>query len=287
MKGSKLYQGIIVIFALGLVSGCTALDQDARINFLEGQMKDTLQKSAEWDVTSKNVRTRIADFGAQMDSMREEMQRITGTIEELQPRSGSRENPIFSQQGVAEEVRALRERLQYLEARVTELEKGMPLGKSSTLTLPPTVGPSVTSKPPIETTKTMPPVTTTTSLPKDQAAYNQAMEEMKQKQYDKAIRSYRSFIKKFPESDLKDNAQYWIGECYYALKKYEEAIIEFEEVIQQYPKGDKVAAALLKEGLAFHELKDNTPARQILKKLIDQYPNSEEAQKATEKLKEF
>jgi tol-pal system protein YbgF len=291
----KLFsQWIIVTLLTVLFAGCAALDQDARINFLEGQMKDVLQKSAEWDVTSKDARTKIADFNAQLDTLRREIQNLAGNIEEMEAGKGPKVNPIFAQEGTVQEVRDLKERLQFLESRVTDLEKrltmdasavAIPLPSSGSAVIsqvPPQTAPSVKpSPPPVKEVKKEPPA------PEDQKKYNEAIQAVKEKQYEKAIRLFRGFIKSYPGHNLNDNAQYWIGESYYAQKKYEEAIIEFEEVIQQYPKGDKVPAALLKEGLAFHELNDNTPARQILKKLIDQFPDSEEAKLAQEKLKKI
>ncbi len=296
VRWDKLNRRVVLTIAFAILQGCTALDQDARINFLEGQVKDVLQKSVEGEVTSRDVRKRMADYGAQVDTLKGQMQIFAGRIEELEAGGGSpRENPIFLQEGVLAEIRNLKERLQFLEARVADLEKAPPEGKPSELKIPAS-GEPVPSLPPLTAptpgTETPVPVPSEEvkeepSLLKDQQAYKQAMKTLKEGQYEKAIREFRDFIKKYPGSDLNDNAQYWLGEGYYAQKKYEEAIIEFEEVIQQYPKGEKVPAALLKEGLAFHELKDNNPARQILKKLIDQYPDSEEAKLAAQKLKEL
>jgi tol-pal system protein YbgF len=277
-----------------LLGGCSALDQDARINFLEGQMVDVLQKSAEWDVSSKNARTKIAEFNAQIETLQQEIQRLSGNIEEMQSGSARQVNPLFAQEGTAADIRGLKEQLQFLEARVSDLEKRLAMAAPAMGEQRPSSGSAVTSPVPPPTTppvKAVPQpvvkVKKEPALPEDQKKYNEAMQAMKLKQYEKAIRSFRKFIKTFPGNELNDNAQYWIGESYYAQKKYEEAIIEFEEVIQQYPKGDKVPASLLKEGLAFHALKDNTPARQILKKLIDQFPDSEEAKLAEQKLKDI
>ena len=285
-----LRQWITLSILAALLGGCSALDQDARINFLEGQMVDVLQKSAEWDVSSKNARTKIAEFNAQIETLQQEIQRLSGNIEEMQSGSARQVNPLFAQEGTTAEMRDLKEQLQFLEARVTDLEKRLAMAGSAMDEQRPSSESAVTSPvpPPVKTVpQPVVKVKKEPALPEDQRKYNEAMQAMKLKQYEKAIRLFRKFIKTFPGNELSDNAQYWIGESYYAQKKYEEAIIEFEEVIQQYPKGDKVPASLLKEGLAFHALKDNTPARQILKKLIDQFPDSEEAKLAEQKLKDI
>jgi tol-pal system protein YbgF len=265
---------LVLAAAVALFGGCAAMDQDARINFLEGQMKDVLEKSAEWGVTSKDFRFKMADYTAQLDSLHSQIQSLNGRLEEMESGATPREHPIFSQQGVIDEIYSLKERVAFLESKVAELQAGLLTGEGAP--------PQVTAPQPVVSAPSKPP-----AVVSEKALYDEAMASLKKKQYDKAIRGFRKFIKKYPRHDLADNAQYWIGEAYYAQRKYEESIIEFEEVIQQYPKGDKVPAALLKEGLAFHRLKDDSPARQILNKLIENYPNSEEAGIAKRSLQEI
>jgi len=285
---------MILSMVIGLFCGCAAMNQDARINFLEGQMKDVLQKSAEWDVSSKDVRRKMADFSSQTDSIQNQIQQLAGRVDEIQDRSDTRVNTAPVQQGISEEIRNLKEHLSFLEARVAELEKTLSPTKPMNMEIPSSTGPSESplAPPPAAEIERPPalPIEETrkeSSPPEDERAYNEAMDAMKQRQYEKAIRQLRSFIKKYPGNELNDNAQYWIGESYFAQKKYEEAIIEFEEVITQYPKGEKIPAALLKEGLSFQELKDTSMARQLLKKLVDQYPDAEEAKMARQKLKQL
>ena len=115
--------------------------------------------------------------------------------------------------------------------------------------------------------------------------YDEAWKLLERKDLRAAITRFKDFIKKYPTSTYADNAQYWIGECYYALKEFDQAILEFDAVRRKYPKGDKVPAALLKQGFAFAELGDKVDARLILQDLINNYPQSEEAAKAKQKLK--
>ena len=111
------------------------------------------------------------------------------------------------------------------------------------------------------------------------------MKLLERKDYRAAISRFKEFIKKNPQSDYADNAQYWIGESHYALREFDQAILEFDAVRRKYPKGDKVTAALLKQGFAFAELGDKVDARLILQELIDRYPQSQEAAMARQKLK--
>ncbi|MEK7210645.1 MAG: tol-pal system protein YbgF, partial [Candidatus Binatota bacterium] len=115
--------------------------------------------------------------------------------------------------------------------------------------------------------------------------YEEAWKLLERKDYRVAIARFKEFIKKHPQSEYADNAQYWIGESHYALREFDQAILEFDAVRRKYPKGDKVPAALLKQGFAFAELGDKVDARLILRELTDKYPQSPEAAKAKQKLK--
>ncbi len=103
--------------------------------------------------------------------------------------------------------------------------------------------------------------------------------------YDLALAGFNEFIKRFPANDLTDNAQYWIGQGYYAQKKYNLALPEFEKVLEKYPGKDKEPASLYKIGLCQQELGDKTKARKYWQMLIKKYPKSPEAALAKDKLK--
>lgn len=115
--------------------------------------------------------------------------------------------------------------------------------------------------------------------------YEIAWSALDKKDYRLAIQRLRDFIKRYPKSNLADNAQYWIGESHYALREFDRAILEFDVVRRNYPQGEKVPAALLKQGYSFAELGEKVNARLILQEVIEKYPQSAEAMKAKEKLK--
>ncbi len=117
--------------------------------------------------------------------------------------------------------------------------------------------------------------------------YQTAYNDYVNRKYDLAIVEFQSFLNAFSESDLADNSQYWLGECFYAQRKYEEAKEEFNKVIMKYPSGDKVVPALLKKGLCSLELGDDKAARNLLEELVRKYPFSEEARVAEDRLKEM
>lgn len=120
--------------------------------------------------------------------------------------------------------------------------------------------------------------------PKPDELYNEAMKLIKDKDYSNALEKFSRFISLFSAHDLASNAQYWIGEIYYAQKDYERAVLEFNEVVQKYPKSKKVSAALLKQGIAFSEIGNKKEARLVLERVVDKYPKTEEAKMAKKML---
>jgi len=114
--------------------------------------------------------------------------------------------------------------------------------------------------------------------------YNDAYQTYQRGDMEEARRKFEVFLKHYPNTSFSDNAQFWIGETYYAKKDYEKAILEYEKVMVKYPEGDKVPAALLKQAFAFLELGDRPNGRNLLRRVIDRYPQSEQAEIARKRL---
>lgn len=102
--------------------------------------------------------------------------------------------------------------------------------------------------------------------------------------YDLAIDEFRRYVETYPSSEMADNAQFWIGECYYGKKKFEEAIVEFDKVSLTFPKGDKVPAARFKKGMALLDLGQIEAARAEFTAIIRLYKTSNEAVLAKQQL---
>ncbi len=193
----------------------------------------------------------------------------------------------------------VRQQLADLESRMMALEQGRGGGPTpSSASAPTPEQPLLTSRPAeaplpsVAPTPTRPPTAQEAALSKEEAAlggrgdadYREALGLIRQGQCGPAVPKLRDFIRKNPKSDLADNAQYWIGSCYYSQRDYNRAIIELNEVLLKYPKADKVPPALLMLADAFADSGDKIDARLILQKLIADHGKSEEADKARQKL---
>lgn len=104
--------------------------------------------------------------------------------------------------------------------------------------------------------------------------------------YDLAISEFRQYVETYPTSEMADNAQYWIGEAFYAKKQLNEAIVEFDKVINIFSKGDKVPAARFKKGMVLTEMGQQDAGRAEFQAIIKLYPRSNEAALARQQLGE-
>lgn len=117
-----------------------------------------------------------------------------------------------------------------------------------------------------------------------EALYQDAYRLYQMGSFVEAREKFKEYLKLYPHTDESDNAQFWIGECFYSQKQYEEAVLEYEKVIVGYPNSNKICAALLKQGLALYELGDRTVSKLLLEKVIKEYPDTNEAKIAQRKL---
>lgn len=114
--------------------------------------------------------------------------------------------------------------------------------------------------------------------------YDTAYLDLTRGSYSLAIDGFEEYLRSFPNTELADNAQYWIGECYYAQRDYFKAIEEFGKVLDLHPHGDKVPAAMVKLGMSYIEVRDRASAKKMLRQVVELYPHTDEAALARERL---
>lgn len=123
--------------------------------------------------------------------------------------------------------------------------------------------------------------------PEGMRRYETAYRDLQRENYQLALMNFRSFLAEFPQTHLSDNAQYWVGEIYYAQGQFNQAVDEFRRVVDDYPGQDKVPAAYYKIALCFINLRDTATARRYLISLLERFPEAQEARMAEEKLAEL
>lgn len=129
-----------------------------------------------------------------------------------------------------------------------------------------------------------------TALPVDadpQALYEQAAKDFTQGRFEMALMEFRQLVAGAPGHNLADNAQYGIGESFYALAQYDSAEVAYKSVETAYPRGDKVPAALYKLGMTYEKQGKISESKETFLRLRQEYPRSGEALLAEERLKEL
>ncbi len=108
--------------------------------------------------------------------------------------------------------------------------------------------------------------------------YAAALATYRAREHGQAVIDFMDFIAKYPKHSLAGNAQYWIGEAYWAQRDYRQALVEFEKVFEHGPA--KAPDAQLKIGLCYLRLNDLPRAQQAWQRVVNEYPKSESASMA-------
>lgn len=115
---------------------------------------------------------------------------------------------------------------------------------------------------------------TLTGTPKQK--YDYAYGLVSSAKYDQAEISFLEFLEKHPQDALAGNAQYWLGQTYYARGSYANATRAFLEGMSKYPESPKAPAYLLKVGMSLNLLGEKGEACEVFRELNARFPSSTE-----------
>lgn len=275
----KLLNFFLLLGFVLFISGCaTTGDLDKLSLQVQERQKQTDEriKTQQENIDRLNESTTAlqksqADVGVEMMSLKDYLQEMQGLDDKQRKDITARINKKD------DEIKELKEKQDRLILRIGFLETYLGLGDKDSRS-----DTGDKNKPGNGTAKETPKVLSD----KDQA-YAAAYDLFKEGSNEKARTQFQDFLKNFPNTEYSDNAQFWIGECYYFEGNYEQAILEYDKVTKNYPNGDKVAPALLKQGLSFVNLGDKVSGRLILQQVIKNYPNTSQARVARSKLLEL
>ena len=90
--------------------------------------------------------------------------------------------------------------------------------------------------------------------------------------YAGAERGFKTFVQRNPQHVLAGNAQYWLGETYYARRDYQNAVTAFAEGYKRYPKSAKAADDLLKLAMSLGRANQKPNACLALAQLDHDFP---------------
>lgn len=261
---------MILAFAAVWFSGCASKrdidDLDQRIWRLENDNRALQQRLAQLNEaldsrkqSENGIRDLYAGQYAEFDQIKEELRRLNGQIDETSHRMN---REIEAAGSIAQHAR---DAAVSNDKRVGRIERY--------LGFEPEGPPGGADEKPAAVTAPAAAVVE----PTESHAYEAAKKVYDEGDWDEAFRLLEAFLKKFPQSELADNARFWIGEIYYNQGLFKQAIIEYQAVIETYPKGNKAPAAYLKQGISFYSLGENANARLAMQELIRRFPDANEA----------
>jgi len=269
-----------LIVLLAILCGCATTgeiaylrqDIDSLYRQLIDVQKELKQLRSE---SSMTVRKSQADLDFMLEPLQREIQILKNAVDENREYLQRPQQELTTFRGDLEpRLNALEERINKVQVEMDKLRKEMEIKLDE-------VAKASKAQPKAEP----PSAGLAPSRQAMDALYKNAMQTYERKEFAAAREQFRAFLAVYPKTDLSDNAQFWVGECYYSERNYEKAIIAYDDVIKKYPKGAKVSSALLKQALCWLELGDKTFAKSLLTRVIKDYPRSEQAKIATEKLK--
>ncbi len=297
LKANRFKRGIIFFIGL-LIFGCASTRDiqilDREIDKLYSEIQalkkehDSIKNEMsilKTDLSSENQKLK-SDFFLRVENLQSEIRILSTGIEEYKEFSKRPSRDLDRVRGdmegrlkiLEERGKTYEEKHKAQEGKIRELEdhlKGLE-GKISE---------SISKQAGLEKPISKEALTELKGVPTGMGdLYKEAYETLHRGDLEGGRRKFEAFLKQYPNTELSDNAQFWIGETYYLKKDFERAILEYEKAIVKYPEGDKISAALFKQALAFLELGDKANARNLLKRVIEKYPQTDQADMAKKKL---
>ncbi|MCI0718235.1 MAG: tol-pal system protein YbgF [Acidobacteria bacterium] len=262
---SKTGLSVALAMLLAPLSGLGASKEIVRLQadmtLLQQQVRD-LQKS--FDTQNAVLQKLVEQLADQVNILKKSVEDVKGSNQQTQAAVSARVESVSSQFSavnsgldlVLERINKLSQQLAETKAKVEVLDT-----PSASASAPPRSGP-----------------------PSPEELYNAAYGDFIKGSYDLARQGFEEYLKNYPDTELSDNAQYWVGECSYVQRKFAEAVQGFDRVLANYPRGDKAPAAALKKGYSLLEARNNEAGVRELRLLIQKYPNSDSAQLAKDRL---
>ncbi len=230
------------------------MSEDLRIlqkDYYRGQKTGAARLNAQ-QPTGAKVGGRLADAEIRMSNLESEMRNLTGQLEEVR-------------HGMASMLQRLDGLVKDVDFRLTEIEHRLSKapGKAAdkaaktaatTDTLASDGGPAyANAERPDQQTETTSAVTV---LPQGTPIerYNYAYSLLTKMQLQAAETAFLEFLAQHGDDPLAGNAQYWLGETYYARQNLGEAARAFLMGIQRYPNSSKAPDSMLKLGISLGKL---------------------------------
>ncbi len=110
-----------------------------------------------------------------------------------------------------------------------------------------------------------------------QTAYNEAFRQYQQGGYSVAAEGFYEVALGSPDSDVADDALYYLALCHQSLGEDHRAIEELTAVYYRYPSSERAPSALARAAAIYSANSAVSEMHRLETVILDSYPNSEEA----------
>jgi len=255
---------VVLILTLSLLGAAPAQrrTQEERIAALEAMLMDIQtaqgaslgrldQMRLDLDNTLEPLRVRLADFGEDV-------------------------------RGMESRLVALEEQLALINERLIVITDSLAAGGSPAAQrtaggtpMPPPTSPAGVPGPTVARPAAQEQPATTEARSEADSLYSSAYTDYLAANYALAVTGFEEYLRLFSDTDLADNAQFWIGESHYSQQQYQLARTAFLEVARRYPRAETVPDALFKAARCLVELGDSPGAIAELTRLVREHPRAD------------
>ncbi len=278
---------------------------------ISSSISDVLHKQETFERWQKSAEERFqvfvrnqADLKADLDAIDRKINGLSGGTEETQHMLKKMDGRlaklderlrelylIFVETGMNQQLRSEASRrdmtalLQQTKAEVAEIHAATVKQKKKPA---PAVPPAKKAAPPKDEAKKETPAAPMGPMAPGRSAdelYGGGYMDYLKGDFAAAEASFAEYVKRFPNTDLAGNAQYWTAEALANQGKVKEALAAFSDTVKNYPRGAKAATALWRAAEISEKEGDHDKAREFFRKIVDNYPTSYEAAMVEDKLK--
>lgn len=114
---------------------------------------------------------------------------------------------------------------------------------------------------------------------KPKELYDEAFASIKKQHYKTAQAQFEAFLVLYPKDALAGNAQYWLGESFFARSMFSQAAIAFAEGFKSYRDSQKAPDNLFKLGVTMAKLNKKEEACIAFKNFAKEYPKVSDSMK--------
>ncbi|MGH9710641.1 MAG: outer membrane protein assembly factor BamD, partial [Candidatus Acidiferrales bacterium] len=216
-------------------------DVDTRFASMQVLVQQSVTSAGQLSQTmgslQKTVQDAQANNGASSSSTTQQMQGISDNMQDMQARIGK----------LAQQMADIQSTLQQINARVSGGAPPMQAPSGASSGTSPNPGPDTsTNQAPATSSQPAAPVQGISG----DTLYSNSLRDLNSAHYDLSRQEFNDYLKNFPDGAFASNAQFYLGEIFYAQAQYSRAIEAYDSVIVNYPKSSKVAPAMLEKGRA-------------------------------------